>query len=154
MTCTQKKEDELLKLTHKEMTRFNISLNEGVDLVLFALKDMRGGETYVPKMRSLKIIDLVKIFKPKKGYKIIGIRPGEKLHEELISASDSSAKIEFDKYFVVLPSTIDNKNILKFIKNFKSQKGKILKNLFQYDSLNAAKFLTIKELEKIAFNLN
>jgi len=150
----QKKEDELLKLTHKEMTRFNISLNEGVDLVLFALKDMRGGETYVPKMRSLKIIDLVKIFKPKKGYKIIGIRPGEKLHEELISASDSSAKIEFDKYFVVLPSTIDNKNILKFIKNFKSQKGKILKNLFQYDSLNAAKFLTIKELEKIAFNLN
>jgi UDP-N-acetylglucosamine 4,6-dehydratase len=150
----QKKEDELLKLTHKEMTRFNISLNEGVNLVLFSLQDMRGGETYVPKMRSFKIIDLVKIFKPKKGYKIIGIRPGEKLHEELISASDCSVKIEFDKYFVVLPSTIENKNILKFIKNFKSQKGKILKNSLQYDSLNAANFLKIKELEEIISNLD
>jgi FlaA1/EpsC-like NDP-sugar epimerase len=136
------------------MTRFSISLNDGVNLVLFGLQDMRGGETYIPKMPSMKIFDLVKIFKPKKGYKITGIRPGEKLHEELISKSDSSKKIEFDKYFVVLPSTIEKINISKFMKNFKSQKGKILKDFFCYDSLNCGNFLTTQELKKIIFDLN
>ena len=126
------KKSELLSLTHQEMTRFNITLDEGVNLVLFSFKDMRGGETYIPKMRSMKIIDLVKIFNPKKGFKEIGIRPGEKLHEELISKSDTSQKIVFKKYFVVLPSTSAKSDVKKYLRNSQNEKGKILKDSFSY----------------------
>lgn len=149
----KQKKDELLKLTDEEMTRFNISLEEGVDLVIYGLNDMIGGETYIPKMRSMKIIDLVKIFKPKKGFKIIGIRPGEKLHEELISSSDSSQKIEFKNYFLVLPSTIEIKEVKKFIKNSQLEKGRLLKSNFSYNSLNAGNFLKLSELKSIISNL-
>ena len=147
------KKNELLKLTHEEMTRFNITLDEGVDLVLFGLNDMRGGETYIPKMRSMKIIDLLKIFNPKKGYKVIGIRPGEKLHEELISKSDSSQKLEFKTYFVVLPSTLENKYIKNFKKNSKGEIGKLLENNFSYNSLSAGNFLSSTELKKLVAKL-
>ena len=147
------KKNELLSLTHQEMTRFNITLDEGVNLVLFSFKDMRGGETYIPKMRSMKIIDLVKIFNPKKGFKEIGIRPGEKLHEELISKSDTSQKIVFKKYFVVLPSTSAKSDVKKYLRNSQNEKGKILKDSFSYNSLNAGNFLTRSELKKMIFKL-
>lgn len=145
----KQKEEELLKITHKEMTRFNISLDEGVDLVFYSLLDMRGGETYIPKMKTFKILDLVKIFNPKKGYKVIGIRPGEKLHEELISNSDSSEKIEFKKYFLVLPSTFSKDECQKYLRNVNSEKGKLIKKNFSYNSLNTNKFLTHFELKKL-----
>ena len=147
------KKNELLSLTHQEMTRFNITLDEGVNLVLFSFKDMRGGETYIPKMRSMKIIDLVKIFNPKKGFKEIGIRPGEKLHEELISKSDTSQKIVFKKYFVVLPSTSAKSDVKKYLRNSQNEKGKILKDSFSYNSLNAGNFLTRSELKKMISKL-
>lgn len=149
----KQKKTELLKITHEEMTRFNITLDEGVDLVLFSLKDMKGGETYIPKMRSMKIIDVIKIFNPKKGYKVIGIRPGEKLHEELISKSDSSQKLEFKKYFVVLPSTLENKYIKNFRKNSNGETGKLVKNNFSYNSLSAGNFLSSSELKKLILKL-
>jgi len=85
------------------MTRFNITIDEGVNFVIFCLQDMIGGETYIPKMRSIKIIDLIKIFNPKMGFKVIGIRPGEKLHEEMISADDSRRTILTEDRFVVMP---------------------------------------------------
>ena len=135
------------------MTRFNITLDEGVDLVLYSFKDMRGGETYIPKMRSMKIIDLVKIFNPKKGFKEIGIRPGEKLHEELISKSDTSQKIVFKKYLVVLPSTSTKSDVKKYLRNSKNERGKLLKNSFSYNSLNAGNFLTKSELKKMISKL-
>ncbi len=147
------KKNERLSLTHQEMTRFNITLDEGVNLVLFSFKDMRGGETYIPKMRSMKIIDLVKIFNPKKGFKEIGIRPGEKLHEELISKSDTSQKIVFKKYFVVLPSTSAKSDVKKYLRNSQNEKGKILKDSFSYNSLNAGNFLTRSELKKMISKL-
>ncbi len=147
------KKKELLSLTHHDMTRFNITLDEGVNLVLFSFKDMRGGETYIPKMRSMKIIDLVKIFNPKKGFKEIGIRPGEKLHEELISKSDTSQKIVFKKYFVVLPSTSAKSDVKKYLRNSQNEKGKILKGSFSYNSLNAGNFLTRSELKKMISKL-
>ena len=147
------KKSELISLTHQEMTRFNITLDEGVNLVLFSFKDMRGGETYIPKMRSMKIIDLVKIFNPKKGFKEIGIRPGEKLHEELISKSDTSQKIVFKKYFVVLPSTSAKSDVKKYLRNSQNEKGKILKDSFSYNSLNAGNFLTRSELKKMISKL-
>lgn len=145
----EQKKKELLKITDKNMTRFNISLDEGVNLVIFALKDMIGGETYIPKMKSIKIFDLVNILKPKKGYKLIGIRPGEKLHEELISNSDSSYKIEFKKYFLILPSTSSKNKIKNYLKNFNKEKGKILKNNFSYNSLDSAEFLNLKDIKNI-----
>lgn len=147
------KKKELLSLTHRDMTRFNITLDEGVDLVLYSFKDMRGGETYIPKMRSMKIIDLVKIFNPKKGFKEIGIRPGEKLHEELISKSDTSQKIVFKKYLVVLPSTSTKSDVKKYLRNSKNERGKLLKNSFSYNSLNAGNFLTKSELKKMISKL-
>ena len=149
----KQKENELLKITHKSMTRFNITLEDGVKLVLFSLRDMKGGETYIPKMKSIKIFDLVKIFNPKKGFKIIGIRPGEKLHEELISETDSSQKIQFKKYFVVLPSTISENDVKNFKKNIDNETGKIIENNFSYNSLNSGNFLKINELKKIILNL-
>ena len=149
----EQKKRELLKITDKSMTRFNISLDEGVNLVTFAFRDMIGGETYIPKMKSIRIFDLVNIFKPKKGYKLIGIRPGEKLHEELISNSDSSYKIEFKKYFLVLPSTSDKDSAKNFLQNSNKEKGKILKNNFSYNSLNSADFLTLKDIKSIVNKL-
>ena len=145
----EQKKKEVLKITDKNMTRFNISLDEGVSLVIFALKDMIGGETYIPKMKSIKIFYLVNIFKPKKCYKLIGIRPGEKLHEELISKSDSSYKIEFKKYFIILPSTSSKDNIKKFLKNSNKENGKLLKNNFSYNSLDSADFLKLEDIQNI-----
>lgn len=100
-------------------------------------------------MKSIKIFDLVNILKPKKGYKLIGIRPGEKLHEELISNSDSSYKIEFKKYFLILPSTSSKNKIKNYLKNFNKEKGKILKNNFSYNSLDSAEFLNLKDIKNI-----
>ena len=145
----EQKKRELLKITDKNMTRFNISLDEGVNLVTFVFRDMIGGETYIPKMKSIRIFDLVNIFKPKKGYKLIGIRPGEKLHEELISNSDSSYKIEFKNYFLVLPSTADKDSAKKFLQNSNKEKGKILKNNFSYNSLDSGDFLNLKDIKSI-----
>ena len=76
------------------MTRFNISLETGVKFVISSMLNMEGGETFIPKMDTIKIMDLITILKPSKGFKEIGIRPGEKIHEELISVSDNSIKIE------------------------------------------------------------
>lgn len=148
----QQKKKELLTITHRDMTRFNISLDEGVDLVLYALLDMKGGETYIPKMKTFKILDLVKILNPKKGYKTIGIRPGEKLHEELISNSDSSEKIEFKKYFLVMPSTFSKNECQKYLRNTNNEKGKLIKKNFSYNSFNANKFLTHFELKKLVLS--
>ena len=78
-----------LEITHNEMTRFNITLQQGVDFVLFCLSKMSGGEIFVPKIPSIKVTDLAKVIAPKARHKIIGIRPGEKLHEEMITESDS-----------------------------------------------------------------
>ena len=145
----EQKKSELLKITHKDMTRFNITIDEGVNFVIFCLQDMIGGETYIPKMRSIKIIDLIKIFNPKMGFKVIGIRPGEKLHEELISNTDSSLKIEFKKYFVVLPSTFSLQRSKKYVLNFQRENGKILNQNFSYNSLESQDFLKFNELKKI-----
>ena len=92
-----------LNITDKRMTRFNISIEEGVNFVIFSLKNMWGGELFVPKLYSFKITDLAKAVAPKVEQKIIGIRPGEKIHEEMITVSDSLKTVEFKKYYVILP---------------------------------------------------
>ena len=93
-----------LPITDDRMTRFNISLQEGVDLVLFALKNHLGGEIFIPKIPSYHITDVAKAIAPEIPVKVVGIRPGEKLHEEMITATDSLNTIDLGKYYAILPT--------------------------------------------------
>ena len=99
-----KKEEGFLPITHKEMTRFNISLQDGVNLVMYAVGNHLGGEIFVPKIPSYKILDIAEAIAPKMECKVVGIRPGEKLHEEMITDTDSLNTIDLGKYYVILPS--------------------------------------------------
>lgn len=94
----------VVTITDERMTRFNITLEEGVKLVLHALEQMRGGETFVPKIPSYRILDLAEALAPNCRREIVGIRPGEKLHEEMITETDSLNTIEFERHFVIAPS--------------------------------------------------
>jgi len=100
----QKRSDDFLPITHPDMTRFNISLDAGVELVLFALENHLGGEIFVPKIPSFKILDLAEAIAPSARKVIVGIRPGEKLHEELITETDAMQTIDIGKYYAILPS--------------------------------------------------
>jgi UDP-N-acetylglucosamine 4,6-dehydratase (inverting) len=97
-------DSEVLPITDPAMTRFNISLDEGVDLVLYALERAIGGEILVPKIPSFRITDLAEAIAPSAKQKIVGIRPGEKLHEEMITSSDSHSTVDLGPYFAILPS--------------------------------------------------
>ena len=112
------------------MTRFNISLQEGVNFVLKSLKLAQGGEIFIPKLPSYKILDLAKAVAPTAKIKVIGIRQGEKIDEELITKSEAVNSLEFKDFYVIFPSGKSE------IKNryFKKLKGKRLKNNFSYNS--------------------
>ena len=139
------KKNNLLKITDKSMTRFNISLDEGIETVLWTLKNMQGGEIVVPKLPSYRIMDLAKAVSSKIKIKLIGKRPGEKIHEELITVSDSGNTIDIGNYYLILPT-----NNLGDLKNFvkKYKKLKFL-NEFNYSSGKNKHFLKINELKKI-----
>ena len=143
-----KKEDGILPITDERMTRFNITLQEGVDFVLNCLEKMWGGELFVPKIPSYKILDVAKAIASDAKHEIVGIRPGEKLHEEMITATDSFNTIEFDKYFVILPST-PLWDIEKFKKESNLSIGKFCDFGMSYNSGTNKHFLTIKELKKL-----
>ncbi len=131
----QKKEKKIFTITDKNMTRFNITLKESVEFVINSLNKMKGGEIFVPKIPSYKILDLLKSINPKPKFKIVGIRPGEKIHEELITESDSLNTLELKNYYIILPSY--KKNIKKNNKPF------------SYNSRNNKDFLSIKSLQKL-----
>src|SRR6185437_7010674 len=99
----ERKKEGVLPITDERMTRFNISLEEGVDLVLHAMEHAWGGEIFVPKIPSYHIMDVAKAIGPECEHKIIGVRPGEKIHEEMITESDSFNTIDMGKYYVILP---------------------------------------------------
>ncbi len=139
------KKNNLLKITDKGMTRFNISLDEGIETVLWTLKNMQGGEIVVPKLPSYRIMDLAKAISSKIKIKLIGKRPGEKIHEELITESDSGNTIDIGNYYLILPT--NNLGDLKnFIKRYK--KLKFLKE-FNYSSGKNKHFLKVNELKRI-----
>lgn len=100
----EKRQDGTLPITDERMTRFNITLEDGVDLVLFALENMWGGEIFVPKIPSYRITDVAAAVGPRCRQVTVGIRPGEKLHEEMITETDALNSLEFRDYFVILPS--------------------------------------------------
>jgi len=99
-----KKKEGMLPITHEEMTRFNISLQDGVNMVLYAIKHHLGGEIFVPKIPSYKITDIAMAIAPNCDTRVVGIRPGEKLHEEMITDTDSLNTIDLGRYYAILPS--------------------------------------------------
>ena len=143
-----KKDTGILPITDKRMTRFNIALKEGVNFVLECLDRMWGGELFIPKIPSYRILDIAKAVAPECKYEVIGIRPGEKLHEEMITQMDALNTVEFENYFVILPST-KLWDINKFQKESNSTVGKMCEYGFSYNSGTNEDFLTVRELKKL-----
>ena len=131
------------------MTRFSITLNEGIEFVLNSFKRMWGGEIFVPKLPSYNISDLATAICDKCEQKIIGVRSGEKIHEEMITSSDSYNTYDLGKYFVILPQN-SVFNIESFIRDKKAKK---VKSGFSYNSGRNEHFLTVDEL-RILINYN
>ena len=141
----KKRKEGILPITDPNMTRFNISLEEGVDLVLWALRNAIGSEIFVPKLASYKITDMAFAIGPNCKQKVVGIRPGEKIHEEMITVSDSENTLELKDNYVILPSD-DKKFISYYKKKFKAVK---VKKDFSYKSNSTKKFLSIKDLKNL-----
>lgn len=138
-----------LPITDDRMTRFWISLEDGVKFVLNNFKIMHGGEIFVPKIPSMKITDLAKAMAPNLRHKIIGIRPGEKLHETMISSDDSHLTYEFDKYYVISPSIKFTNIQSDFSANAKGEKGKKVQDCFSYSSDNNKEWVSQEQLLNI-----
>ena len=143
------KKNSTFTITDTNMTRFTITLNEGIDFVLKCLKDMWGGEIFIPKIYSYKLTNLVSALSENTKTKVIGIRPGEKIHEEMISVNDAINTLEYKGGYVICPST---EFMLWDIKKYKKKiNGKPCSDKFSYTS-DKNKFLTINELKKVGKN--
>ncbi|PPR46390.1 MAG: UDP-N-acetylglucosamine 4,6-dehydratase (inverting) [Alphaproteobacteria bacterium MarineAlpha5_Bin8] len=139
-----------IPITDKRMTRFNITLSESVKFVIYCLKNMWGGELFVPKLPSYHIMDLLNSISPNSKVKIIGIRSGEKIHEEMISSADSINTIDFKDYYVILPSeNLVQWNIKKFINSSSKIKGKYCEEGFCYNSKDNSSFLSVNQIKKL-----
>ncbi|HRO71163.1 MAG TPA: UDP-N-acetylglucosamine 4,6-dehydratase (inverting) [Chitinophagaceae bacterium] len=140
-----KRKEGVLPITVENMTRFNISLEGGVDMVLHALEHSWGGELFVPKIPSYKIMDVAKAIGPNCEHKIVGIRPGEKIHEEMITASDSFFTYDLGKYYVIVPQTPAWK-LNEFIDHFKAKK---VADGFAYDSGTNTEWETVESIRSL-----
>ena len=138
-----------LPITHPEMTRFWISLQDGINLVFSAFQRMHGGEIFIPKIPSIKIVDLASAMAPDLEQKVIGVRPGEKIHEVMCPADDSHLTYEFDDHYLIEPSTVLWSNGLDFSTNRLQERGKLVASGFCYNSENNQHFLTIEELASL-----
>ncbi|HET6224941.1 MAG TPA: UDP-N-acetylglucosamine 4,6-dehydratase (inverting) [Bacteroidia bacterium] len=141
----KKKKEGVLPITDPTMTRFNISLQEGVDLVLHALEHAWGGEIFVPKIPSYKITDVATAIGPECKIEIVGIRPGEKVHEEMITTSDSFSTYDLGKYYVILPQVTSFK-LPDYIQHFNA---KPVTKGFQYNSGENKEWVSVEELRKL-----
>ena len=138
-----------LPITHKEMTRFWITLEESSLFVLNCLELMKGGEIFVPKIPSAKIIDICKALNKDIKLKVIGIRPGEKIHEVLCSKEMSSYTLEFKKYFIIKPNLILFDGNINYSISKKGEKGKKVKENFEYSSENNKNSMSIDYIKKL-----
>lgn len=136
----KQREQGELTITDPRMTRFWITLEDGVKLVLKAFEDMLGGEIFVPKLPSMNIMDLAEALAPGVAVREVGIRPGEKIHELMISCDDARTTVEYDRHYVILP---DNKDITG---RFKNNGGKPVPLDFEYDSGSNKQILSVGEL--------
>ena len=139
------KQTGVLPITHPDMTRFNISLDDGVNMVLWALENMSGGEIFVPKIPSYRVTDVAEAVCADCKKPVVGIRPGEKLHEEMITASDSYNTVDLGRYFAILPVT-ETDHLRRYAE---SKGGSVLEPGWSYDSASNEHFLTTDELREL-----
>lgn len=134
----QQDKKNFFTITNHEMTRFNIMIEQCIEMILFVLKKSIGGEIFIPKLSSIRIVDLAKAINPKKKIKYIGSRPGEKIHEELVTYAESFNTYNFGRYYIIT----DNKKLVKKLKKAKLKSG--------YNSKDN-KFLSVEEIKKFIF---
>lgn len=140
-----KKKEGVLPITDPNMTRFNISLSEGAEMVLHAMETAWGGEIFVPKIPSYRITDLATAIGPECEQKIVGIRPGEKVHEEMITSSDSFTTYDLGKYYAILPQ-VTNWKLEEYISHFSAQPVEVG---FQYNSGSNTESVNVSEIRKL-----
>ncbi len=133
-----------IPVTHKDMTRFNISLDDGVAMVLWAIENARGGEIFVPKIPSYTIDTVVKAIAPNAEIEYIGIRPGEKLHEEMITVSDAFNTIDIGKYFAILPTDSKKEKFLNYYKG-----SSLVESGFSYNSGTNKDWVSIEQMREL-----
>ena len=141
----KRKETGVLPISDPTMTRFNISLEDGVKMVLHALEHAWGGELFVPKIPSYRITDIAQAIGPDCEHPVIGIRPGEKIHEEMITSSDSFTTYDLGKYYVILPQ-VPKWKLDDYKKHFNAQ---LVEQGFNYTSGANEEFLSVEELRKL-----
>jgi UDP-N-acetylglucosamine 4,6-dehydratase (inverting) len=140
-----KRETGELPITDSNMTRFNISLEEGVDMVMWAIQHALGGEIFVPKIPSYRITDLARAIGPECRHLVVGVRPGEKIHEEMITSSDSFNTVDLGRYFAILPSSDE-----KLRSQYLAQRGvTAVRPGFSYDSGSNTDFLSVDQLREL-----
>jgi UDP-N-acetylglucosamine 4,6-dehydratase (inverting) len=141
----EKRHSGVLPITHPDMTRFNISLQEGVDMVLWSIENAWGGEILVPKIPSYRITDVASAVAPEAEQRVVGIRPGEKIHEEMITASDSPNTVDLGAYYAILPSGAEYT-----VDDYCSRTGASrVAAGFSYDSGSNADFLSVPQLREM-----
>ena len=142
----EKSKTGLIPITSPDMTRFNISLSEAVEMVFWSLENSKGGELFIPKIPSYRITDLAKAIAPSCKQEIIGIRPGEKVHEEMISVADAINTIDLGKYYAILPPGY---SLIKEKIEKKWGKFKFIEKDFSYNSQNNPDFLNIDQIRAL-----
>ncbi len=141
----ERRKSGVLPITDLNMTRFNISLDEGVEMVSWALEHARGGEIFVPKIPSYRIVDVARAVGPECEHPVVGVRPGEKIHEEMITASDSFNTVDAGRYYAILPSAAE-----ELRSYYLAQQGvRAVKPGFCYNSGNNDEFLTVDQLREL-----
>ena len=138
---------QFLPITHEHMTRFWINLQQGVDFVLKNFERMHGGEIFVPKIPSVRVVDLATAMAPTLEQRIIGIRPGEKLHEIMCPSDDSHLTLEFDDHFVIRPTIKFHSGDIDYAVNAINEKGIPVDTGFEYNSGNNHHFLNLEEIK-------
>ena len=139
----KKSKSGILPITDEKMTRFNITLNQGIAMVFEALRNAQGGEIFVPKIPSYRVTDVAKAICPECSMPITGIRPGEKIHEEMITQADSYTTYDLGKYYIIFPN---NEELINKYKSKKIQITKV-KNNFSYNSFDNKEFLSIEDIK-------
>ncbi|MEO0509035.1 MAG: polysaccharide biosynthesis protein, partial [Verrucomicrobiota bacterium] len=145
----ERRESGSLPITDPTMTRFNISLDEGVDMVFYAMEHAIGGEIFVPKIPSYSITDVAEAIAPSCKQEIVGIRPGEKIHEEMITSSDSPNTIEADHYYVIVPSKMgvpQTSVLTDYLDHYNATK---VSEKFCYSSGDNTDWLSVDQLRKL-----
>lgn len=144
-----KRKSGVLPITDEEMTRFNITLEEGVDLVVHALKNALGGEIFVPKIPSYRIMDVAQAIGPKCEYPVVGIRPGEKIHEEMITETDALQTIETAQHYIIVPMLYRQAAADLMRKYCQHHTGVPVPKGFSYNSGKNSEWLTVEQLREL-----